>query len=217
MKNCNLIVILDRGLVGTRDIYRVANEIMEGGAPCIQLRDKLSDDKTLLKEAKKLRRLTARRRCAFIVNDRADIALASGADGIHIGSHDISYQDARNMLGKDAIIGISTHSPEKAFWARMLGANYIGVGPIFQTTTKPSLKPIGTGIVTGLSKVIKILPCFYIGGITLNNIDMIIDRGGTRVAVASAILNSKDIREATRAFIDKLTPLSSFEMEPIKT
>lgn len=202
MKNSNLQVILDMGLVGKRDIAEVASELVDGGADCIQFRDKVSCDRVLLEEAKKIRKIA--KDCIFIINDRIDIARLCEADGVHLGQDDLPYEEARRLVGKNRLIGISTHNINQAKEAEELGVDYIGVGPIFPTTTKPDLKAIGLEIVEAVSKDIEI-PAFFIGGIDLINIGEILKKGGKRVAVASAILNSDDIAGATRLMVGTLS------------
>ncbi len=202
-KDWGLQLILDKEIVGKRDLAKIAEEAIGGGATIIQLRDKVSSDNILLKEAKGLRRITKAGGCIFIVNDRVDIAIASDADGVHLGQDDLPYEEARRLIGDDKLVGISTHSLEEAAAAQALGADYIGVGPIFATTTKLDLEPIGLDIASSISEEIAI-PAFFIGGITAANVHEIIERGARHIAVASAILNSKDIAETTREFVDLL-------------
>lgn len=201
MKNSKLQVILDRGLVGKSDIVEVASELIDAGADCIQLRDKLSSDSQILEEAKRIRRIA--KNCVFLINDRVDIARLSDADGVHLGQADLPYEEARRFLGRERLIGISTHNIDQAKEAQALGADYIGVGPIFPTTTKPDLKAIGLDIVSAITQELTI-PAFFIGGINLSNIGEITRRGGRRVAVASAILNSGDILATTRTMMGRL-------------
>ncbi|MFH1752612.1 MAG: thiamine phosphate synthase [Candidatus Omnitrophota bacterium] len=204
MKKRELQLILDRETAGRNiDTVRIAKEAIAGGARWIQLRDKMSDDGTLLREALKLRELTTETGAILIINDRVDIAMASGADGVHIGQEDLPYECARRLLGADKIIGISTHNIEQARAAQVKGADYIGVGPIFKTRTKPALKAIGLDIIDMVSREIRI-PAFFIGGIDLRNLDEVLNMGAGSIAVASAILQSNNITESTRSYVNKL-------------
>lgn len=196
-----LIVILDKDILGNGDLRAAATEILQGGAKCIQLRNKTSTDKSFLEEAKAVRTLTRNGHCSLIINDRADIALACDADGVHLGQDDMPCNEARRLLGADKIIGISSHNIHEAKRASATGADYIGMGPIFKTKTKPALKPIGPDMASDVSKYIDI-PSFFIGGITLENITELFKRGGRHVAVASAVLNSGDIATTTKFFRD---------------
>ena len=199
----NLLVILDKGIVANRDLIEIAKRLIGGGALFIQLRDKVSSDRTLLKEAKELRTITREAGCAFIINDRPDIVMAVDADGVHLGQGDLPCEDTRRLIGNNKTIGISTHSIKEARSAQKSGADYIGIGPIFPTKTKPASRAIGLDIVSSACKQIKI-PAFFIGGVNLTNINQIIDRGGRHIAAASAILDSNDISKTTRSFADIL-------------
>jgi len=179
-------------------ILSVAETAIDSGVSFIQLRDKRSNDRDLLDKAKALARLTKDNNCVFIVNDRADIALASGADGVHIGQEDLPISHARTILGDDRIIGISTHDIDQAVTAQAEGADYIGVGPVFRTSTKPGLEAIGLDIVRRVAEEIDI-PAFFIGGINATNVEEISARGGKRIAVASAVLKSDDMITALTA------------------
>lgn len=201
MKEFGLQVILDREIVKERDVARVASKIIDAGASCIQLRDKISSDRTLLEEARDIKKITDESGSIFIINDRVDIAIAIDADGVHLGQDDLPCRCAREILGNDKIIGVSTHSIEQARGAQSAGADYIGVGPIFPTKTKPLLSAIGLDIVRRISREIDI-PALFIGGIDLENIEKIIENGGRRFAIASAILNSRDIAGVTMSFLD---------------
>jgi len=128
----------------------------------------------------------------FIVNDRVDIALASDADGLHIGQDDIAPAVARKILGQGKIIGLSTHSRRQIDKALSLKAlDYIGIGPIFKTSTKPSAKPIGLTLIRYLSRKRDALAFFAIGGIGPDNIEAVAKAGAKRIAAASAIIDSK--------------------------
>jgi len=204
LRSWDLQVILDRGLVGDRDISLIAEGLIAGGARAIQYRAKGLRDNAFIEDAKRLRELIKPGQCSLIINDRADIALTVGADGVHLGQDDMPYSEARELLGREKLIGISTHSAAQAVEAEAIGADYIGVGPIFKTSTKPDLEPIGIDVVREVAAKVKITTLF-IGGIDLENIDEVLAAGGNAVAVASAILNSKNIATTTKKFIDRIT------------
>ena len=126
----------------------------------------------------------------MIINDRPDIAAVVQADGVHLGQEDMEISDARRLLGWEAIIGRSTHSIAQAHRAVAEGADYIGVGPVFATTTK-TVEPVGPAYVKAVAEEID-LPGFAIGGITADNIRTVLEAGGRRVAVVSAIMDAKD-------------------------
>lgn len=146
---------------------------LKGGVQIIQLREKNSCAKEFIELGKKVKELCAIYDALFIINDRVDIANITGADGVHLGQDDIDIKSARYLLGNDSIIGISTHSPEQAENAVKSGADYIGVGPVFETPTKPGRKAVGLDYVKWVSKNITI-PWFAIGGINLDNAKQVI-------------------------------------------
>lgn len=170
------------------------------GVRWVQYRDKDSSRKEIYEEAVKLRKLTEKFNAVFIVNDHADIALAVDADGVHLGQDDLPAREARKIMGKDKIIGISTHSLEQAIDAEGEGADYIGFGPVFHTITKDAGVPKGTEMLYEIKRQIRI-PVVAIGGINLENIKSVLDTGVDAVAVASAILKG-DIIENTSRFMD---------------
>ncbi|MCM8799554.1 MAG: thiamine phosphate synthase [Candidatus Omnitrophica bacterium] len=162
-------LILDpKFLLWPIDILKKMNNI-----DIIQLRDKYSDKKQVLSEAKRIKKLLNRNRQIFIINDYIDIAQLVGADGIHLGQNDLPIVLAKKLLGERKIIGISCHSIEEALEAEREGADYISIGPIFGTALKPNLKPLNIGILKEISKCIHI-PFFPVGGIDLSNLNKIL-------------------------------------------
>jgi thiamine-phosphate pyrophosphorylase len=139
-----------------------------------------------------MRDLLLNSKSIFIINDYIDIAKILDADGIHLGQDDISIGIARKILGKGKIIGISCHNLEQALRAQEKGADYISIGPVFPTSTKPNAKPISLRLIKKISRKIKI-PFFAIGGINENNIIEVLSRGAKRVAVCRAVCQAKDI------------------------
>lgn len=184
-------------------VIDAAKLIIEGGADAIQMREKNMDDGAFLKLAEELRELTIRAGIVFIVNDRPKIAREVDADGVHLGQDDVSVRDARNILGEDKIIGVSTHRIEQARRAVLDGVDYISTGPVYSTKTKPHEQEVGLGYISEVAREIKI-PFFAIGSITVENLDDVFRAGASRVAVCSAIVRARDIAKATRAFKDKL-------------
>ena len=197
MKNWRLYAILDKTLAGKTDLIWLAGELITGGADVIQLRDKVSNACDFLNTAKRMRDITRSHDVTFIVNDRVDIASASYADGVHLGQEDLSIEHARSILGKYKLVGISCHSLGQALRAAKEGADYIGLGPIFKTTTKPSIAPIGLSIVPEVRKSLGI-PVVCIGGVTASNVTTLLDTGAETVAVASAIIKSNKPSRAAR-------------------
>lgn len=172
-------------------------EVVDGGADIIQLREKDVDDRTLLAKAREVRELTRQRGALFIVNDRPDIALLAEADGVHLGQDDLPLQEARRLLGPDALIGVSTHDIYQVRRAVLEGASYIGVGPTFPSQTKtfdafPGLDFVRAGVAETT------LPAFALGGITLENVGDVVAAGCRRIAVSQALCAAEDPRAAAR-------------------
>lgn len=190
------------------DIAKVASEIISGKADVLQLRAKHSCDCNILKIGRQIKKLTQGNKTLFVLNDRADLARIINADGVHLGQEDLPLKDARKILGSRKIIGISTHSLRQAYAAEKQGADYIGIGPIFPTATKPGSVPLTIKIITKIKHKIKI-PFVAIGGISLKNLGQVLSAGAGGVAVSRAILTASDITEATRKFRKRLYKPSS--------
>jgi thiamine-phosphate pyrophosphorylase len=174
--------------------------VLESGVICVQYRDKQGSRRDIYRNALNLRSITRDHNAVFIVNDHTDIARAVGADGVHLGQDDLPAQKAREILGKNRLIGISTHTIAQAVDAEASGADYIGFGPIFYTETKDAGSPKGIAMLDQLRNLIHI-PIIAIGGITLDNIRSVLAAGADAVAVASALLNG-DIKENAGKFLD---------------
>jgi thiamine-phosphate diphosphorylase len=174
--------------------------VLEAGAGWVQYRDKKGSRRDLYRNALILRSITRESHAGFVVNDHADIALAAEADGVHLGQEDLPVQKAREILGRDRLIGLSTHTVEQALDAEASGVDYIGFGPIFHTATKAAGVPRGIATLHQVRRQVKI-PIVAIGGINLENVRSVLETGVDAVAVASAILTG-DIRENTGKFLD---------------
>ena len=167
--------------------------LINAGADVIQLRDKQADDRTLLERGKILRDLTAETRTLFIMNDRADLAKLVQADGVHVGQEELSVEQVRQIVGPDMLIGVSTHSLEQIRGAITDGADYIGVGPIFPSTTKSfSYERPGLELLKEAVEESSPIPFFAIGGVNRENLHEILALGTHRVAVSSAIVESSE-------------------------
>lgn len=187
-----------------RGILEVVHAAIEGGAGAIQLRAKGMNRREILAVARDLRSLTAEQETTFIVNDHLDIALAADADGVHLGQEDLPLTDARRICGPDLILGASTHCLEEAQRAEEEGANYVNVGPIFSTSTKPeSRPPVGPGLITEVRSVVQ-CPLTCMGGINLSNVDQVVLAGADRVAVVSAVVGAPDVKEAARFLLERI-------------
>lgn len=186
-----------------RGMIEVMEQAILGGADIVQLRAKNASKAEVLEDARALRALTSRYGVTFIVNDYIDIALAVGADGAHFGQEDLPLAEARRILGPDAVIGISTHSLEQALAAERDGADYIGVGPVYPTGTKPGRQAVTTSYVREAAARVTI-PWVAIGGITLGNVEEVLAAGATRICAVSAIVGSANPFDAARAFAAKI-------------
>lgn len=180
---------------------------LQGGVDILQLREKNMPANKVLALGKKVKQLCLQYGTTFIVNDRIDIAAILEADGVHLGQDDLDVHSAKEILGDNAIIGVSTHAPEQAIKAVEDGADYIGVGPVYTTPTKQGRTPVGLDFVNWVSDNIEI-PAFAIGGIDLENIDEVIKAGAKKVSVVRAIINADSPQKAAEKFFNKLSGIS---------
>lgn len=178
-----------------RDLRQTVLAAVEGGADVIQLREKTLSDEDLTALAKSLLEITRPHEVPLIVNDRLQVAKASGVDGLHLGQEDGSLAEARLCLGEDAILGRSTHTPEQAVAAQKEGADYIGIGPVFKTPTKADYDPVGLELVSFAAKNISV-PFVAIGGIDEKNAGLVRDAGARTIAVVRAVMASSDPKSA---------------------
>ncbi|MDO8446616.1 MAG: thiamine phosphate synthase [Deltaproteobacteria bacterium] len=202
MKIKGLYAIIDNSILPSFSNAEIAKKVLTGGAQILQLRGKGLSSKELLEQAREIRELTRTAGAILIVNDRADIALLSDADGVHLGQDDLPISEARKILGKEKMIGISTHSLEQAVKAEQEGADYIGFGPVFGTKTKADAEG-----AKGLRALLEVkqrvsIPVVAIGGINLENMGEVIDAGPDGAAVISAIIKAENIEDATRKFVE---------------
>lgn len=201
-----LYPITDVRLSGLSHAEQVAR-LGAGGATLVQLREKHLSPREFYDEAQRALSVAREIGVRLIINDRADIALALHADGVHLGQDDLAPEAARRLLGEDAIIGFSTHSLEQAVEAARLRVDYIAIGPIFNTSSKENPDP--TLGIAGLSRVrqaIGAIPLVAIGGITCENAREVLDAGANAVAVISTLLARPDeIKERTRGLIEVLS------------
>jgi thiamine-phosphate pyrophosphorylase len=187
-----------------KPILETLQDVIQGGADAVQLREKTMSDNEFFALAKEFKKITSRTKTIFMVNDRAEIAKKVDADGLHIGQSDINIYAARKIIGHDKILGVSTHTIAQARRAQREGADYIGVGPIFYTETKSHEPPVGLDYLKQATKEITI-PFVAIGAITLENLNEVLNAGGSRIAVCSAIIGNDNIIQATRIFKTRLT------------
>lgn len=177
---------------------------LSAGVNVVQYRNKEGSTKELYEEAVKLKR-QCKNKALFLINDRIDIALAVDADGVHMGTEDMPYAIVRKMLGRKKIIGMTAHNIEEGREARRLGADYIGISPVFATDTKKAAgTPVGIGLIKKIKKAVK-LPVIAIGGITLNNAKEVIEAGADGLCAISAVVTKKDVKREIKKF-QKLFP-----------
>ncbi len=200
--NVKLYVLITESIC-SRPWITAAEDAIAGGADCIQLREKELESGELLRRAKQLVALCKTKNALCIINDRPDIALLSGADGVHVGQGDLPAREVRKLLGANKIVGVSTHEIAHAKQAVLDGADYVGVGPIFRSGTKPRDFVAGLDYARQVATDISI-PALAIAGITLENVDSVLVTGVQAVAVTAAVVGAKDIRAAARRFKEKL-------------
>ena len=179
------------------DFFRQIEAAVRGGAAIVQLREKRLGDADFLAEAKRFVSLCRRLGAVSIINDRADIALTSGADGVHVGQSDLEAERARALLGPDKIVGVSAHSPEEARQARKAGANYLGCGAAFATGTKSDAKPLSKETIRTVTAAAGV-PVVAIGGVNRENILELRGLGLAGAAVVSGIFAQGDMEAAAR-------------------
>ena len=198
-----LYVIVDRAAIGARDPAAVAAAAIRGGADVLQLRAKAASTRQLLKDAARLLPLAREAGVPLIINDRPDIARACGADGVHLGQDDLPLSEARAILGPGRLIGTSTHNAAQALAAEAEGADYIGVGPIFPTPTKPDYGSVGLGLIEEVARAVRV-PQVCIGGLEAGNLTHVLEAGARCVAVVRAVCAAADPESAARELKQRL-------------
>jgi thiamine-phosphate pyrophosphorylase len=201
-----LYALLDLGYVAEADLETTARALIAGGADLLQLRAKNHDPAAIEAMARRVLSICRAEGVPFIVNDHPAIAARVGADGVHIGQDDGSLAEARAIVGADAIVGRSTHSPEQAAAAVAEGFDYIGFGPLFPTPTKLGRPGIGLDDVAEVQNHLACrLPVFCIGGIKRANLPAVLAAGARRVVIVSDLLTAPDVEQATREAQSLLT------------
>ncbi len=199
-----LYIILDSSVRPERPLADALKAAAAGGARIFQYRNKMAAMKEAYPEALALRKIAVELGVTFIVNDRCDLALAIEADGVHLGQDDLSYAEARTLLGSHKLIGLSTHNLEQVKTASQLKPDYIGFGPIFRPGSKRDHDPV-VGI-EGLKNIrpLTSLPIFAIGGIGLDQVRAVMHAGADGIAVISAVLNVSDVTKAVQELIAQI-------------
>jgi thiamine-phosphate pyrophosphorylase len=177
---------------------------LDGGVDLVQLRCKDADDGEILRAAVRFKTICAEHDALFVVNDRPDLALKADADGVHVGQDDMPVAQARELLGAQRIVGLSTHTPEQVDAARRHPVDYIAVGPVHETPTKPGRPAVGLELVSYAAARVTV-PFFAIGGINPDNVDAVAAAGGDRIVVVRALTQAEDPRAVARRLRSAIT------------
>ena len=204
LEDMDLYFITDSKLT-RKTILEDVKSAIRAGVKIIQYREKGESTQDMIKEAKEIGELCKKNKVLFIINDRVDIVLAVDADGVHLGNKDMTYSIARKILGTKKIIGLTVHNVREAVEAERIGADYVGVSPIFETKTKLDAgRPAGLKLIKDVKKAIKI-PFVAIGGINENNIGSVIEAGARSVAAISAIVTKDNVEKECKKFREVIT------------
>ncbi len=189
--------VTDRAWLGEQTLSQQVEAALKGGATCIQLREKALDTPSFVEEAHGIKALCKAYGVPFIINDNVEVALAVDADGIHVGQHDMEAGSVRQRLGKGKILGVSAQTVEQALRAQARGADYLGVGAVFHTGTKPDADDVSLDTLKAICEAVDI-PVVAIGGICRDNVPELAGTVIDGIAVVSAIFAQPDIEAATR-------------------
>ena len=192
-----LYAVTDRAWVGRKTLPQQVEAALKGGATCVQLREKNLADSSILAEAREISALCKQYRVPFILNDNVALAAQCGADGVHLGQEDMDPAEARRILGPDAIIGVSAHNVAEAKAAVAAGADYLGCGAMFATTTKTNVTALPKETLRAICAAVGV-PVVAIGGISKQNLLSLAHCGEAGVALVSAIFAAEDIEEECR-------------------
>lgn len=198
-----LYAVTDQAWVGKKSLYQQIEEAICGGVTMVQLREKNMTEESFIEEAMQIRELCHAHQIPLIINDHVDIALKSGADGVHVGIEDAPVEEIRRKVGKDFIIGATAKNVEQAIAAQQAGADYLGVGAVFPSSTKKNAIRITKEQLKEITSSVSI-PTVAIGGITLENMKQLSGGGMDGIAVVSAIFGAEDIRNTTEKLKRKI-------------
>jgi thiamine-phosphate pyrophosphorylase len=202
-----LYAIADAQVLAARGVAlaEFARELQAAGVRLVQYRDKVGSPQEVLLAAATLREAMAGSACQLILNDRPDLALLANFDGVHVGRHDLSPEDTRRILGPNRIVGVSTHTEAQVRAADLTSADYIAIGPVFSTSTKPDAEPVIGLEGVRRARALTAKPLVAIGGITRANARSVIDAGADSVAVISALLSpTETTADIARDFLARL-------------
>lgn len=195
-----LYAVTDRTWTGAKTLYMQVEDALRGGATCIQLREKELDEDAFLQEAIAIKQLCKSYSVPFIINDNVKVAIASGADGIHVGQKDMEAHDVRKSVGENMIVGVSAQTVEQALMAEQAGADYLGVGAVFSTSTKLDADMVSNQTLKTICSAVSV-PVVAIGGIYKHNILELAGTGVDGVALVSAIFASPDIENECKKLL----------------
>ena len=193
----SLYLCTDSALMSCKTVEESVEKAIIGGCTVVQLREKNCSSRELFQLALRVKKITDSYKIPLIINDRIDICLAADADGVHLGQQDLPCAEARKILGKDKIIGVSAALPEEAAAAEAAGADYLGVGAVFPTSTKTNTRPVTADTIRAIRAAVSI-PFVVIGGVNQSNISSLYGLGINGAAVISAVIAQPDITEAAR-------------------
>lgn len=209
--DCSLYLVTDSTGLDERDFLRRVEEACAAGVTLVQLREKERDGREYLNLAMKVKEITDKYNIPLIIDDRIDIAMSIDAAGVHVGQSDINVRYARKLLGENKIVGATTKTIEQAKEAVSEGADYLGVGAIYPTTTKVTTVITEVSTLNNICEVVDI-PVVAIGGLNENNCDVLIGSKISGIAVVSAIMKAKDIKEATKRLKEKVNSIKIGKM-----
>lgn len=195
-KDLLLYAVTDRSWLNGETLYSQVEKALEGGATFVQLREKHLDHDAFLQEAKEIKKLCEKYQVPFVLDDDVELALEVEADGVHVGQSDMEAGDVRAKLGEDKIVGVSAQTVEQALLAQERGADYLGVGAVFPTSSKDDAVEVDHEMVKAICEAVDI-PVIAIGGITKDNVQELSGCGLCGIAVISAIFAKPDIKKAT--------------------
>ncbi|MGN0393758.1 MAG: thiamine phosphate synthase [Coprococcus sp.] len=201
-KDLLLYAVTDRYWLNGDTLYNHVKLALEGGATFIQLREKNMDKNSFIAEAREIQQLCREYHVPFVINDEVDIANKIDADGVHVGQSDMEAGDVRRLIGPDKILGVSAQTVEQALRAEQNGADYLGVGAVFPTSSKDDADDVSRETLKAICDAVSI-PVIAIGGITENNVCELEGSGISGIAVISAIFGQKDIKKATELLKEK--------------
>ena len=200
LKTCKIYLVTDEKACLEKDFYACIEEAIKGGVKIVQLREKKISTKDFYEKALKVKEICKNYGVLFIINDRLDIAQAVGADGVHLGQSDMPIEEARKILKDKFLIGATARNIEEAKRAELLGADYIGSGAIFGTSTKDNAKKLEMEELKKIVASVKI-PVFAIGGININNVGILKNIGLQGICSVSGILSEKDCKKAVELML----------------